>query len=133
MIILFPLALSRLHSTAIRIKLPFSPYFPASYKKIDTRILEVPGTDEVRLTCQARGYPLAEVSWQNVSVPANTSHIRTPEGLYQVTSVLHLKPQPGRNFSCMFWNAPMQELTSAVLGPLGKCRTHFLVLQSEFR
>ncbi|XP_026637129.1 programmed cell death 1 ligand 2 [Microtus ochrogaster] len=91
----------------------------ASYKKIDTRILEVPGTDEVQLTCQARGYPLAEVSWQNISVPANTSHIRTPEGLYQVTSVLHLKPQPGRNFSCMFWNAPMQELTSAILGPLG--------------
>ncbi|XP_050016915.1 programmed cell death 1 ligand 2 isoform X1 [Alexandromys fortis] len=91
----------------------------ASYKKIDTRILEVPGTDEVQLTCQARGYPLAEVSWQNVSVPANTSHIRTPEGLYQVTSVLHLKSQPGRNFSCMFWNAPMQELTSAILGPLG--------------
>nr|XP_048294761.1 programmed cell death 1 ligand 2 isoform X3 [Myodes glareolus] len=91
----------------------------ASYKKIDTRILEVPGTDEVQLTCQARGYPLAEVSWQNVSVPANTSHIRTPEDLYQVTSVLHLKPQPGRNFSCMFWNAPMQELTSAIIGPLG--------------
>ncbi|XP_038173649.1 programmed cell death 1 ligand 2 [Arvicola amphibius] len=87
----------------------------ASYKKIDTRILQVPGTDEVQLTCQARGYPLAEVSWQNVSVPANTSHIRTPEGLYQVTSVLHLKPQPGRNFSCMFWNAPMQELTSAII------------------
>ncbi|OBS75623.1 hypothetical protein A6R68_17925, partial [Neotoma lepida] len=91
----------------------------ASYKKIDTRILEVPGTGEVQLTCQARGYPLAEVSWLNVSVPANTSHIRTPEGLYQVTSVLHLKPQPGRNFSCMFWNAHMRELTSAIIGPLG--------------
>ncbi|CAO2585135.1 Programmed cell death 1 ligand 2 [Lemmus lemmus] len=105
----------------------------ASYKKIDTRILEVPGTDEVQLTCQARGYPLAEVSWQNVSVPANTSHIRTPEGLYQVTSALHLKPQPGRNFTCMFWNAPMQELTSAIIGPLGKCSTRFLVLHSELR
>ncbi|ERE77130.1 programmed cell death 1 ligand 2-like protein [Cricetulus griseus] len=91
----------------------------ASYKKIDTRILEVPGTGEVQLTCQARGYPLAEVSWQNVSVPANTSHTRTPEGLYQVTSVLRLKPQPGRNFSCMFWNAHMKELTSAIIGLLG--------------
>ncbi|XP_021080839.1 programmed cell death 1 ligand 2 [Mesocricetus auratus] len=91
----------------------------ASYKKIDTRILEIPGTGEVQLTCQARGYPLAEVFWQNISVPANTSHIRTPEGLYQVTSVLHLKPQPGRNFSCIFWNVHMKELTSAILGPLG--------------
>nr|XP_042118398.1 programmed cell death 1 ligand 2 isoform X1 [Peromyscus maniculatus bairdii]XP_042118402.1 programmed cell death 1 ligand 2 isoform X1 [Peromyscus maniculatus bairdii]XP_042118404.1 programmed cell death 1 ligand 2 isoform X1 [Peromyscus maniculatus bairdii] len=91
----------------------------ASYKNIDTRILEVPGTGEVQLTCQARGYPLAEVSWLNVSVPANTSHIRTPEGLYQVTSVLHLKPQPGTNVSCMFWNAHMKELTSAIIGPLG--------------
>ncbi|XP_036034664.1 programmed cell death 1 ligand 2 [Onychomys torridus] len=87
----------------------------ASYKNIDTRILEVPGTGEVQLTCQARGYPLAEVSWLNVSVPANTSHIRTPQGLYQVTSVLHLKPQPGRNFSCVFWNANMKELTSAII------------------
>lgn len=90
----------------------------ASYVRIDTGILEVPGTGEVQLTCQARGYPLAEVSWQNVSVPANTSHIRTPEGLYQVTSVLRLKPQPNRNFSCMFWNAHMKELTSAIIDPL---------------
>lgn len=96
--------------------------------RIDTRILEVPGTGEVQLTCQAKGYPLAEVSWQNVSVPANTSHIRTPEGLYQVTSVLRLKPQPSRNFSCMFWNAHMKELTSAIIDPLSKCGPHFLVL-----
>ncbi|XP_052043490.1 programmed cell death 1 ligand 2 [Apodemus sylvaticus] len=90
----------------------------ASYLKIDTRILEVPGTGEVQLICQAKGYPLAEVSWQNVSVPANTSHIRTPEGLYQVTSVLRLRPQPDRNFSCMFWNAQAKELTSAIIDPL---------------
>ncbi|KAL2781475.1 programmed cell death 1 ligand 2 precursor [Daubentonia madagascariensis] len=89
----------------------------ASYKKINTHILNVPGTDEVELTCQAGGYPLAEVSWPNVSVPANTSHIRTPEGLYQVTSVLHLKPHPGRNFSCVFWNANVKELTSAIIDP----------------
>ncbi|XP_073908031.1 programmed cell death 1 ligand 2 isoform X3 [Castor canadensis] len=92
----------------------------ASYEKIDTGILKVPGTDEVKLTCKARGYPLAEVSWPNISVPANTSHSRTPEGLYQVTSVLYLKPQPGINFSCMFWNANMKELTSAIIDPQGQ-------------
>ncbi|XP_069330291.1 programmed cell death 1 ligand 2 isoform X1 [Eulemur rufifrons] len=87
----------------------------ASYKTINTSILNIQGTDEVKLTCQARGYPLAEVSWPNVSVPANTSHIRTPEGLYQVTSALRLKPHPGRNFSCVFWNTNVKELTSAII------------------
>ncbi|XP_060009453.1 programmed cell death 1 ligand 2 [Lagenorhynchus albirostris] len=87
----------------------------ASYKKINTRNLKVPGTDEVELTCQAVGYPLAEVSWPNTSVPTNTSHTKTSEGLYQVTSVLRLKPHPGRNFSCVFWNANMKELTSAII------------------
>ncbi|XP_033093161.1 programmed cell death 1 ligand 2 isoform X2 [Trachypithecus francoisi] len=85
----------------------------ASYRKINTHILKVPETDEVELTCQATGYPLAEVSWPNISVPANTSHSRTPEGLYQVTSVLRLKPHRGRNFSCVFWNAQVRELTLA--------------------
>ncbi|XP_012356198.1 programmed cell death 1 ligand 2 isoform X3 [Nomascus leucogenys] len=85
----------------------------ASYRKINTHILKVPETDEVELTCQATGYPLAEVSWPNVSVPANTSHSRTPEGLYQVTSVLRLKLHPGRNFSCVFWNTHVKEFTSA--------------------
>ncbi|XP_047380956.1 programmed cell death 1 ligand 2 isoform X3 [Sciurus carolinensis] len=92
----------------------------ASYKKIDTGILKVTGTDEVELTCQARGYPLAEVSWTNVSVPANTSHTMTPEGFYQVTSILRIKPQPGRNFSCVFWNADVKELNSAIIDPQGQ-------------
>ncbi|XP_057354628.1 programmed cell death 1 ligand 2 isoform X2 [Manis pentadactyla] len=92
----------------------------ASYKKINTLIHKVPGIDEVELTCQAEGYPLAEVSWPNNSVPANTSHTKTSEGLYQVTSVLRLKPHPGRNFSCVFWNANMKELTSAVIDPQGE-------------
>ncbi|XP_053429332.1 programmed cell death 1 ligand 2 isoform X2 [Nycticebus coucang] len=84
----------------------------ASYKKINTHVLKVPGTDEVELICQAEGYPLAEASWPNVSVPANTSHIKTPEGLYQVTSVLRLKPHPGRNFSCVFWNANVNAISA---------------------
>ncbi|XP_023097962.1 programmed cell death 1 ligand 2 isoform X2 [Felis catus] len=91
----------------------------ASYKKINTHILKIPGVDEVQLTCQAEGYPLAEVSWPNISVPANTSHTKTSEGLYRVTSVLRLKPHPGRNVSCVFWNANVKELTSAVIDPHG--------------
>ena len=102
-------------------------FVPASYKKINTRHLKVPGTDEVELTCQAEGYPLAEVSWPNISIPTNTSHTKTSEGLYQVTSVLRLKPHPGRNFSCVFWNANVKELTSATIVQ-GKSCPHFLAL-----
>ncbi|CAK6434005.1 unnamed protein product [Pipistrellus nathusii] len=92
----------------------------ASYKKINTRILQVPGTDEMELTCQAEGYPLAEVSWPNISVSANTSHMETSDGLYQVTSILRLKRVPGRNFTCEFWNADVKELTSAIIDPQGE-------------
>lgn len=94
----------------------------ASYKKINTRTLQVPGTDEVELICQAEGYPLAEVSWPNINVSANTSHMETSEGLYQVTSVLRLKPLPGRNFSCEFWNANVKELTSAIIDLQGEMK-----------
>ncbi|XP_022368466.1 programmed cell death 1 ligand 2 isoform X1 [Enhydra lutris kenyoni] len=87
----------------------------ASYKKINTYLLRIPGVDEVELTCQAEGYPLAEVSWSNISVPANTSHIKTADGLYQVTSILRLKLHPGGNVSCVFWNANMDERFSAVI------------------
>ncbi|XP_059512726.1 programmed cell death 1 ligand 2 isoform X1 [Myotis daubentonii] len=92
----------------------------ASYKKINTRILQVPGTDEVELTCQAEGYPLAEVSWPNISFSANTSHMETADGLYRVTSILRLKLLPGRNFTCEFWNADVKELTSAIIDPQGE-------------
>lgn len=108
-------------------------YFSASYKKINTHVLKVPGTDEVEITCQAEGYPLAEVFWPNVSVPANTSHTKTSEGLYQVISVLRLKPHPGRNFSCEFWNAHVKELTSAIVDPQGKSYLPFQLYQSGFR
>ncbi|XP_075414976.1 programmed cell death 1 ligand 2 [Tenrec ecaudatus] len=91
----------------------------ASYKPISTSVRKVPGTDEVALTCQAEGYPLAEVTWPNVSIPANTSHTKTPEDLYQVTSVLQLKPQPGQNFTCVFWNVNLKERTWAIIYPGG--------------
>ena len=108
--------------------LHFFFFVPASYKKIHTRHLKVPGTNEVELTCQAEGYPLAEVSWPNISIPATTSHTKTSEGLYQVTSVLRLKPHPGRNFTCVFWNADMKELTSATIVQ-GKSCPPFLALR----
>lgn len=91
-------------------------------------MVQVPRTDEVDLTCQAKGYPLAEVSWPNINVSANTSHMETSDGLYQVTSVVRLKPLPGRNFSCEFWNANVKELTSAIIVLPGKSCPPFLTL-----
>uniref|UniRef100_A0A8I3NWL5 Programmed cell death 1 ligand 2 n=2 Tax=Canis lupus familiaris TaxID=9615 RepID=A0A8I3NWL5_CANLF len=91
----------------------------ASYKKINTHFLRIPGLDEVEFTCQAEGYPLAEVFWPNVSAPANTSHTKTSQGLYQVTSVLRLKAHLRGNVSCVFWNANVKERTSAVIDPHG--------------
>ncbi|XP_036594694.1 programmed cell death 1 ligand 2 [Trichosurus vulpecula] len=89
----------------------------ASYKTINTQVIRVPGSNEIELTCQSKGYPLAVVSWLNISEPANTTHSKTPEGLYNITSVLRLKDNTHRNISCEFWNQDTQERTSAVLDP----------------
>ncbi|XP_028912158.1 programmed cell death 1 ligand 2 isoform X1 [Ornithorhynchus anatinus] len=87
----------------------------ASYKPVNTQILAAPGGDEEDLICQAKGFPLAEVSWQNVSAPANTSYTRTPDGLYHITSVLRLPANSNKNVSCIFWNKDVNERTTANL------------------
>uniref|UniRef100_A0A6I8P3J6 Ig-like domain-containing protein n=1 Tax=Ornithorhynchus anatinus TaxID=9258 RepID=A0A6I8P3J6_ORNAN len=94
----------------------------ASYKPVNTQILAAPGGDEEDLICQAKGFPLAEVSWQNVSAPANTSYTRTPDGLYHITSVLRLPANSNKNVSCIFWNKDVNERTTANLDTPGKSR-----------
>ncbi|XP_072453291.1 programmed cell death 1 ligand 2 isoform X1 [Notamacropus eugenii] len=90
----------------------------ASYKTINTQVIRVPGSNEMELTCQSKGYPLAVVSWLNISEPVNTTHSVTPEGLYNVTSVLRLQENTHRNISCEFWNQATQERTSAIVDPV---------------
>ncbi|XP_068946873.1 programmed cell death 1 ligand 2 isoform X2 [Petaurus breviceps papuanus] len=90
----------------------------ASYKTINTQVIRVPGSNEMELTCQSKGYPLAVVSWLNISEPANTTHSKTPEGLYNITSVLRLKENTHKNISCEFWNQATQERTSAIVDPV---------------
>ncbi|XP_007499609.1 programmed cell death 1 ligand 2 [Monodelphis domestica] len=87
----------------------------ASYQIINTQVIKVPGSNEMELTCWSKGYPLAVVSWANISVPVNTNHSLTPEGLYNITSILRLKTNTHRNFSCEFWNQATQEMTTAIL------------------
>ncbi|XP_020861970.1 programmed cell death 1 ligand 2 isoform X2 [Phascolarctos cinereus] len=90
----------------------------ASYKTINTQVIRVPGSNEIELTCQSKGYPLAVVSWLNISESVNTTHSKTPEGLYNITSVLRLKENTHRNVSCEFWNEAIQERTSAIMNPI---------------
>ncbi|XP_043835851.1 programmed cell death 1 ligand 2 [Dromiciops gliroides] len=87
----------------------------ASYKPINTQVFGVPGSNEMELTCQSKGYPLAVVSWVNISEPVNTTYSKTPEGLYYITSVLRLKANTHRNVTCEFWNQATQERTSAIM------------------
>ncbi|XP_074138961.1 programmed cell death 1 ligand 2 [Sminthopsis crassicaudata] len=87
----------------------------ASYKTINTQVIRVPGNNEMELTCQSQGYPLAVVTWLNISESVNTTYSKTPEGLYNITSVLRLKANTHSNVSCEFRNAATQESTSAIV------------------
>ncbi|OCU01041.1 programmed cell death 1 ligand 2 [Xenopus laevis] len=85
----------------------------ASYKKIHINIYE----NEKFLTCQSLGFPIAEVSWQNndgnVSLPSNTSHFLTPDGVYNLTSTIRIRPEITQNYTCVFWNKELNEKTQA--------------------
>ncbi|NXV04536.1 PD1L2 protein, partial [Cettia cetti] len=89
----------------------------ASYKRINTQVVRIPGEDKFVFMCQSEGFPLAEVFWQNencnLSGPANTTHTLTGDGLYNVTSILIFKPNMSENYSCVFWNKELNGETSA--------------------
>ncbi|NXM70298.1 PD1L2 protein, partial [Serilophus lunatus] len=90
----------------------------ASYKRINTQVMRKPNEDKFVFMCQSEGFPLAEVFWQNeknfnLSGSANTTHTLTADGLYNVTSILVLKPNMRENYSCVFWNKEVNGETSA--------------------
>uniref|UniRef100_A0A4X2LVX7 CD80-like immunoglobulin C2-set domain-containing protein n=1 Tax=Vombatus ursinus TaxID=29139 RepID=A0A4X2LVX7_VOMUR len=82
----------------------------ASYKTINTQVIRVPGSNEMEFTCQSKGYPLAVVSWLNINESVNTTHSKTPEGLYNIISVLRLKENTHRNVSCDSFHNTSQAL-----------------------
>ncbi|KAJ6669557.1 hypothetical protein lerEdw1_000105 [Lerista edwardsae] len=87
----------------------------APYKRIILQ--EIIEDEDLILTCQSEGYPLAEVFWHheknpNVSMPANTTYELTKDGLFNITSILKLKPRIAGNVSCVFWNKRLNEITS---------------------
>lgn len=64
--------------------------------------------------CTAIGYPLASVSWGNVTENVTTTTNTTAEGLFQVTSTARWSASEGSdNVTCVFWNPGIQEDTSA--------------------
>ncbi|XP_069061916.1 programmed cell death 1 ligand 2-like [Pleurodeles waltl] len=91
----------------------------ASYERIHTQTEVVTGVKELILTCGAKGFPLPDVFWQcnkvNISLPSNTSHTVTEDGLYNITSTIRSDLRLGKDCSCLFWNKDLQETTSAKL------------------
>ncbi|NWZ02540.1 PD1L1 protein, partial [Loxia curvirostra] len=89
----------------------------ASYKRINTQVMRIPGEDKFVFMCQSEGFPLAEVFWQNenfnLSGSANTTYTLTADGLYNVTSILAFKPNMSENYTCVFWNKELNGETSA--------------------
>ncbi|XP_042309496.1 programmed cell death 1 ligand 2-like isoform X2 [Sceloporus undulatus] len=73
--------------------------------------------EDLILTCQSEGYPLAEVSWHNenanLSTSAVTTYQLTDDGLFSITSTLRVKSFINGNYSCVFWNRELNEKTSA--------------------
>ncbi|XP_007065662.2 programmed cell death 1 ligand 2 [Chelonia mydas] len=91
----------------------------ASYTRINVQIMSEPAEEELVLTCQSEGFPLAEVFWQNeknlkVNVSVNTTYTLTTDGLYNVTSMLTFKPNASGNYSCTFWSKELNEETSYI-------------------
>ncbi|XP_013915602.1 PREDICTED: programmed cell death 1 ligand 1-like [Thamnophis sirtalis] len=87
----------------------------APYKRIN--IQERKEEEDHILTCQAEGYPLADVLWFyenriNDTIFANTTHKLTDTGLFNITSVLRIKPTAPGNYSCIFQNKEWRQ-TSA--------------------
>lgn len=91
----------------------------ASYTRINVQIMSEPAEEELVLTCQSEGFPLAEVFWQNeknlkVNGSVNTTYTLTTDGLYNVTSMLTFKPNASENYSCTFWSKELNEKTSYI-------------------
>ncbi|XP_067399144.1 programmed cell death 1 ligand 1-like isoform X1 [Emydura macquarii macquarii] len=95
----------------------------APYRNITKRTVTVQrtaGHNEWELTCQSKGYPKAEVIWQNgelkdFSEKANTSYETGTDQLYSVTSTLKINTSINETFHCIFWNKELKENTSTIL------------------
>ncbi|XP_066224185.1 programmed cell death 1 ligand 1 [Saccopteryx leptura] len=92
----------------------------APYRKINQRISVDPATSEHELTCQAEGYPEAEVMWTSgdhqVLIGKTTiTSSRREEKLYNVTSTIRINTTANEIFYCTFWRSGLEENSTAEL------------------
>lgn len=97
-------------------------FYVAPYKRINIQGRKE--EEDYILICQSEGYPMADVLWLyenriNDTIFANTSYKLTDTGLFNVTSVLRIRPSAPGNYSCIFQNKELRQ-TSAY-------RTVFLI------
>ncbi|XP_075683531.1 programmed cell death 1 ligand 2-like [Rhinoderma darwinii] len=89
----------------------------ASYRNIETSS-HISEDNEISLMCESLGFPKAEVYWKknevNLSLPVNTSHTQTPNGLYKITSTIK-GIDMNQRYNCVFWNKELNEETEASL------------------
>lgn len=84
-----------------------------------------PTTSEHELTCQAEGYPEAEVIWtnsnnQSLSGKTTVTTSQTEEKLFNVTSTLRINATAKDVFYCTFWRLQSEENYTAELIIPGK-------------
>ncbi|KAH0521420.1 Programmed cell death 1 ligand 1 [Microtus ochrogaster] len=92
----------------------------APYHKINHRIFMDPATSEYELTCQAEGYPKAEVIWtnsdnQSLSGKTTVTTSQTEEKLFNMTSTLRINATANDVFYCTFWRLQSGENYTAEL------------------
>ncbi|XP_036094663.1 programmed cell death 1 ligand 1 isoform X2 [Rousettus aegyptiacus] len=112
----------------------------APYRKINQIISVDPVTSEHELTCQAEGYPEAEVIWtssdqQVLSGKTTIANSEREEKLFNVTSTLRINTTANEIFYCTFRRSDFEENSTAELvipepsfRPPGNKRTHLAVL-----
>ncbi|XP_049752675.1 programmed cell death 1 ligand 1 isoform X2 [Elephas maximus indicus] len=110
----------------------------APYSKINQRVSVDPVTSEHELTCQAEGYPEAEVIWTNSDhqvLRGKTTITKGQEELFNVTSTLRVNTTAKEVFHCTFQRAgPEENSTAELVIPeppsisLPSKRTHLILL-----
>ncbi|XP_046519659.1 programmed cell death 1 ligand 1 isoform X2 [Equus quagga] len=92
----------------------------APYRKINQRISVDPVTSEHELTCQAEGYPEAEVIWTSSdhrvhSGKTTITNSEREEKLFNVTSTLRINATANEIFYCTFRRSGLEENSTAEL------------------
>ncbi|XP_060265410.1 programmed cell death 1 ligand 1 isoform X1 [Ovis aries] len=115
----------------------------APYRKIYPTVSVDPVTSEHELTCQAEGYPEADVIWtssdhQVLSGKTSITHSKREEKLFNVTSTLRINTTADKIFYCTFRRLGHEENNTAELvipepyPDPAKTRNHLVILGALF-